>query len=335
MAGQKLVSESGTVGVISAKWPKILAGLILALLLMIWMAGETAFLQAEVWDQLVANVWTIGLIAAISAVVQTWLSAEKWNALLGLTEEQTGRVERRHIFAYTAFGHVAGQVAPAYVAGPLARSFAMSVFHGKGFARSFAIAGYDQIFDAFVLLSFGLCAGILLVFGWTSIEFIPLLLFLSFGCIATFLATPLSKILGYIADRLPPHWKFTRNISRNTRNFVSAGYASKGILSQLALLSYLRYLVFAVRTILIGTILMPQFGVALVALSFALVQLTALLSITPGNLGVTEVGWATMSELFKGPMAGELIAFALTLRVTGFVASLAVAATAAFWSLRK
>ncbi|WP_260581035.1 hypothetical protein [Sphingopyxis sp. PET50] len=62
---------------------------------------------------------------------------------------------------------------------------------------------------------------------------------------------------------------------------------------------------------------------------FAVVQGSALAALTPGNLGITEWGWAAVAELLDVP-GGSVILAILVLRIVNIPATLAVMLFSAF-----
>src|SRR5690606_5351677 len=69
-----------------------------------------------------------------------------------------------NLFHYTALSSALGQVLTPYVAGTVVRGWAMKARHMGRFGQQAVIAGFEQVFDAVLVLAGGVGAIVLLAF---------------------------------------------------------------------------------------------------------------------------------------------------------------------------
>lgn len=302
-------------------------GGLLALLLVGWLIASFSVLEAEVWDLLGRHPWAIGSIAMSSVFLMTLLSTVKWQLLLKrAAPDLSHSVRPGQLFAYTATSTALGQVLPAYVAGPAVRGLAMKTRHSADFARHAILAGYEQVFDIVVLVVGGLTALLLLLGGIAGVVGV-----MTFGVVIA-LSAPLIYVVARryrpirAAAALPRRWSVARRVRKNMEAGASAGLDAPHLLGVLTALSTLRYAVLVARTVGIGLILLTSVPWGTMVLGFGAVQLSALATLTPGNLGITELGWSGMTAMTDRATIGEFVAFALALRISGLASSAVLAA---------
>lgn len=318
----ELTPASAAPGRTRGRWLRLVSGLGAALALIVVLFSSTSLRDASVWSALARQPLAIGAIALASAALQTWLSAVKWRMLLRrAAPELADAVTTARLFAYTAFGNLIGQVLPPYVAGPAVRGIVMKARHQADFGRNAVLAGYEQVFDMAVLLIGGIAALALLLAGIDGISGVVMVALVVAAACTVLFVLPRALRPARIAGMIPRSWAITARIRASIESGAAAGLDAPSLMGRLGLLSLLRYGVLALRTALIGLLLLPTLGWPLVTLAFATVQLSAVAVVTPGNLGVTELGWSAMAAFSPGTLAGEFVAFALALRVSGLLAS--------------
>lgn len=320
----------------AGRWLRFALGLALAALLVWWLAANTALADAEVWRALARYPLEIGAIALASAIAQSLISTAKWQMLLRRAAPDMARaVPFRALFAYTAISAAAGQIAPAYLAGPAVRAMALKRRHRGGFVESAIVAAYEQLFDVAVLLAAGVAALALLFAGVSGA--VAIALFAAAIILPAIIAALLPEALrpGRLAALLPRSWRLTASLRARVEAGAAAGLDTPRLMGRLLGMSGLRYGVLAARTGLIGALVLPLVAWETIVLGFGAVQLSALATLTPGNLGIAELGWSFIAAFAQDTLAGEFVAFALVLRVSGLIAGAVLAGLAAIGLARS
>ncbi|MBX7532213.1 flippase-like domain-containing protein [Qipengyuania sp. 1XM1-15A] len=314
---------------------RLAIGLALAGALLWWLFTSFSVLEADVWTSLGRHPWAIGGIAFATAFAMVLASTIKWQMLLRRSAPDLARsVGFDRLFAYTAASSALGQIVPPYIAGPAVRGMAMKSQHNAGFGRSAILAGYEQVFDVVTLVIGGIAALALLVGGfggWAGV--LAFVVTLALASAAVYLL-PERFRPARLAAVLPQRWSTTRRIKESVEAGSAAGLDAPRLLGHLTALSSLRYGALVARTFGIGIFLLPMIPWQTVALGFGAVQLSALAALTPGNLGITELGWSAMTLVTDAATMGEFVAFALALRVSGLIASGTLAVLSLLWLRR-
>lgn len=292
-----------------------------------WLSSFDSFRETQVWSALSAQAAKVAVIALVAALAQIFISTVKWQFILrrmsggpkGVGPE--GAVPFNSLFSYTAASHALSQVLPAYVAGPAVRGWIMKARHAGDFGKNALASGYEQLFDIAVLLACGVYA--LVVLLGTNAEPIALggmaAFMLALGLLPRVL--PHQPMSGKMVQWLPTKWRATRWLKERLIAGSDAGLDAPEVVSRLIWLSIVRYAVLALRTVLLGLVLMPAVTYETIAFGFSAVQLSSLLAITPGNLGITEIGWSGVSAFTNSAVIGDFAAFAIALRVSGLIAN--------------
>lgn len=313
----------------------LLIGLLLAFVLLGWLFTSFSVLDADVWGLLGRQPWAIGGIAFTSAFLMTLLSAAKWQMLLKrAAPELAHSVKAEQLFAYSAMSSALGQILPPYIAGPVVRGAAMKLEHKANFARNAMLAGYEQVFDVVALVVGGIAALFLLLSGISGITGVVVFSLITVSAATVVYMLPDRFRPMQEASVLPKRWPVTRRIRNVVEAGSAAGLDTPQLLGHLMALSVVRYAVLVVRSFGMGLILLPLVPWTTVTLGFGAVQLSSLAALTPGNLGITELGWGAMTAFTDLATMGELVAFALALRVSGLVASAVLATLALLWLRR-
>ncbi|MFN7024897.1 MAG: lysylphosphatidylglycerol synthase domain-containing protein [Pseudorhizobium sp.] len=311
---------------------RLVLGLLLSSILLGWLLTSFSVIHAPVWILLARHPWAIGSIAFGSVFLMTALSAAKWQMLLKLAAPDLAQsVKFDQFFAYTAASSALGQIVPPYIAGPAVRGAVMKSQHNADFARSAMLAAYEQLFDVVALMIGGMAALALLLGGIIGPAGVACFVGIVALTPAALYMLPDRCRLMKIAAILPTRWSVTRRIRMSVETGSAAGLDAPRLLGHLTVLSSLRYAILVMRTLGIGLILLPAVPWETLALGFAAVQLSSLATLTPGNLGITELSWSAMTVFTDRATMGEFVAFALVLRVSGLLATALLAALALVW----
>ena len=289
---------------------------------LIWLDSMDSFSKTRVWSSLSHEALPIAGIAIAAAIVQISISTLKWQYVLKRASGQLARqIGFRRLFAYTAAGQAFSQILPAYIAGPAVRGYIMKTRHSGDFGKSALVSGYEQVFDVAILFAGGAYALLILLAGGSgALALVGLFAFLAVCCIVP-VVLPRRAMPAKLAKWIPVKWSVTRRIRESVIAGSDAGLDAPNFVSGLLWLSVLRYMVLAVRTVLLGLILLPTVPWDTVAVSFSAVQLSALIALTPGNLGITELGWSTIAAFTSKAAIGDFAAFAIALRISGLIAN--------------
>jgi hypothetical protein len=230
------------------------------------------------------------------------ISAEKWRLIMAARAKASAEtVDHPVAFFYTALGALLGQVMLPQLSTTLLRGLAARLHTDKSAMAGARTAVIEQSFDLIV--------GLLLA------------------------AATVLVIAGLLA---PPHWPWAVVLMLAA---VSLGACligrwrrpfglTPGLGLTLVALSGLRYLVLAARAVLVVWCAALPLVWWLPAMTLPLAQLSTLLAVTPGNLGITEWGWSGALALLGVPMAAAA-SFVLVHRVLGLAGQVATVAIAA------
>jgi len=232
------------------------------------------------------------------------ISAEKWRLIMAVrAETPTQSVDHPVAFFYTALGALLGQIMLPQLSTTLLRGLAARLHTERSAMAGAGTAVVEQSFD--------LVVGLLLA------------------------AVTVMVMTGVLA---PPHWPWAVSLIMATV-MVCAGLiggrwrpfgVTPGLGMALLLLSSLRYLVLATRAALVVWCAVLPLVWWMPAMTLPLAQLSTLLAVTPGNLGITEWGWSGALAWLGAPMAAAA-SFVLVHRVLGLAGQIATVAVAALY----
>ncbi|GEM_PF-1857623 len=299
----------------------VLGGALVALLLALLFSKDT-FRQAEVWAAFTRAPWAVLAITLVTAVAQTALSTLKWHRLMcRAAPELARRSGWVNLFHYTAGANALGQILTPYIAGTLVRAWWMRSRHAGRLGPHALLAGFEQVFDVVILLVGGTVALAVFAFGRPEISSLWLLgACLLLGPLLWGAAPEWARPFA-LAVLLLRRWRLTVRLAGRLERGAAAGLDSPRLTREMLFLSLARYMVLAVRTVALGWLLLPALPWTGAAMGFAAVQISSLVALTPGNIGVTEWSWAALGAVYPSIGAGALAAFALALRLSGAIAS--------------
>lgn len=286
-----------------------------------------AFDLQALWRALSTHPIEVLALALVTSTMQFALSAWKWRLVFERVDPSAAaRLRFQSYFFYSAISAFAANFLVPYVAAALIRGAAARWRFGGRFVHGAAASGYEQLFDVIAFVVPGLVAVALLALSAPlsavatgAIVSLPLLVAFAF----------LSRVRAAAVARLLPkrNWPLLPQIHAALLQGTQSGLDHPAVAGRLMLASVLRYLIIGVRSVGIALLLVPTFHISAALAAFALVQLSQLAAVTPGNLGVAEWSWTGAGVLF-GAASGEVAAFALTARLAGLLASLLIAGAA-------
>lgn len=283
---------------------------------------DLAQVGANLSGQALPVIATVG----ICLTLQFALSALKWmqiyRRVAGDAEPASGNFATQ--FFYVSLSGLFAQLLTVYLASILVRGFAERFHFRRRFALGASVSMYEQLFDVIVLGVVGAPVIALLAFGASPVVAI------SAAIAAAVLLIPLVRLalrrghpLQFAASLLPRGLRFADAIRASSDVARELELDAPPLVTRLLALSLLRYLCIAARTALVAALLIPGIGLASAANGFAAIQLSAVFALTPGNIGITEWGWAGYG-LYLGRNVAIFAAFALALRVVTMMVTAAI-----------
>ncbi|MGR8919345.1 MAG: lysylphosphatidylglycerol synthase domain-containing protein [Gammaproteobacteria bacterium] len=291
------------------------AGLVLTLTLLAGIDTETV---KDVVPHFVG--WPVFAIFFLVAL-QVYLSARKWAFVLSRVEAHMGR-PMRFYFLHTATGVIVGQLVPVHLGAAAARSAALRL---DGQERPFLTASmtslFEQLFDFFLPLAmlpvaFAAMYGIGSPSLW-SVATLALAIALGIVVVSSAAAVTRSARLRALVRATLERLRVRRSLGE-----LAPMVGGEGV-RVLVWISAARFLVVLLRHAVVATALAGAVSVWDVVFLAPVVQFLALVSVTPGAIGVVEWGWAGLLHAIAAVPLAEAALFALSLRVT-FVVSAAV-----------
>lgn len=311
-----------------------MAGMALAIALLVWVV-RFADIGGEDFAETLEQHWLLLVFAALVSVgMQSWLSAFKWEMLHDAANVgEPIRGGRTKLTLYSTLAILLAQLLPASIAVPMVRGLATRLDMAGSFTRGAAITVYDQLFDVGVLvLVVIVCAGLFWLGFSPKLSLIGAILALA---VALVLATPFFsfiKPLRLASALVPQRLPGMQRVASSLVYAHNRGLDSPEVAANLLRLSILRYLAIGSRSVAALLIAVPALSWANAAWGFGIVQSSALLALTPGNMGITEWGWAGVGVLLE-QQTGSFVIAILALRVLTVPATILV--IAASWLMVK
>jgi uncharacterized membrane protein YbhN (UPF0104 family) len=247
----------------------------------------------------VSAVAFAGLVALTA--LHIYLSSLKWRKIDAfLRRSSDSAPSAAASFAITSVGVVCGQVLPVQISMSAARTVG-TYFYGSPLKRGTAGTLYEQSFDVFIVGFLAIASGV----TWFS----------KGGAAVYMIAATIMTIFAVLA--VGPSIRFARSVlsatanSKWARNRVirrfadleQSGFLNAGLARQLMMLSAAR---FVVQILMVGQVaeaVGAHVSIWQLAAATPLAALAYALAITPGGLGVTELGYAFALHLFGTPVA--------------------------------
>lgn len=271
----------------------------------------------------------------LSVAAHCWITSIKWRLVTAAVEPQALRT--LHFFSYSVLINLLAQALPMQVATVAGRAAAMRL-HATPVVRGTVATVYEQAFDVLVpvlLIPPALLALAHLIALETALAASAVLLVLGNLLLARVGADPLPKLLHALAR--VPFAPLQRALLRARVSAVLAPGAAQvapASAQKLFFWSELRYLNLMFRTYLVAQMIHPSLGLGIIACGMSIIALTAIISLTPANLGITELGWVGTLGAFGIP-ADVSVAFALLTRLLTVAALLVLSSAVALGLLRE
>ncbi len=285
--------------------------IILALTLTILLI-QTTSINTEDFYPIFLNFNYLAFTSVILlTTLHIWLSAEKWRIVTANSINRT-KYAKSFFFKYTALGALLSEFVPAYLSSTAVRSVALRFHHDIPVLRGSATSIFDQIFDVYVFFLCSISSVIFLFFETSLIQY----LYLN----TAFLLVGVSVI--YLAQKLLPSQ--TQDSNKIFWQFISWLQANKNTLIKLYYLSVIRFFIIIIRNMLIVSFLQINIPYQDILIASPLVQLSILVALTPGSIGVLEWSWTGLLNFMSVNLADAAL-YAMTNRIISLLAIITMA----------
>ncbi|MCB9948065.1 MAG: flippase-like domain-containing protein [Rhodospirillaceae bacterium] len=290
-------------------------GIIAAGGLIWWLAASLDTGGADLWELLRGiPVWAWAALVALTAA-QFLISAVKWTLVTRrLFPEDRAVPGIAAVTLYTAVGAVLGIFVTVYVGTVASRALAMRLLHRRGVGRNAAATVLEQGFDVAAMACFAVAAAAVLFLGigWIWLVVLPPLFAMAGGA----LLLRSRHVVAWLRARLRG-----AGSARDADTMTTAvdRLLTARMVAVLLGASGLRFLVLALRVVVVVLAIGQTVPLMDVTLAFPLVQASQLASLTPGNIGIAEWTWVGLL-MFQGGTLETAGAFALVLRLAGLAA---------------
>ncbi len=305
----------------------VLGSLLALVLLIIMFSGLDVTLNTIIALIRDVPLWGYATVILLTMMIFA-LSAYQWMLALQATQVNDDTPDYLALLAYTALGAMLGKIIPIQFSTPLVRSVMLRWRNQTSVLRSSTTSILEQGMALFVpvILSvpgilaleniitarvWGTAVVVMLVAGWLFF---------------TYLVPPLLRSLVRFYDRIGEahilhRFSFVRRLLDRFNALLDTPVLQPQTLQPLYAIAIVRYAVLMMRIMLI--IWMLQLPVPLIFAFYVVpaIQVTQLVNLTPGNLGLREWTWVGLLVL-AGVDATTTATFALAQRVLIFVAVL-------------
>jgi uncharacterized protein (TIRG00374 family) len=304
---------------------------VFALVGIVLFGGVLYYAGPGAWQRVLAVDIRYLLIAFMVCILLTASSATRWGLI-------TNAVAKKRVCSYLYYFYyfVIGRVSGLFVSRSLGdfaiRPLALRAANPLSIGWMFYAVFLDKLFDLSVL-GVLLVPSILYILRWLPLGGYVLLVFLAFLGLSLFwwrYDRLLRAILGWVSQN-GPRWLLRSEKTGRWLDWIDLGedLVSKGVVMRAYLITLVRFVLLTVQFYLISVALHLPFSFWQFWGAIPLVQLGLLVAITPGALGILEVGWLGVLALLGGAEAdcnsfvvGQRIFVSLFIFVMGLSTSL-------------
>lgn len=307
---------------------------IFALAGIVLFGGVLYYAGPEAWQRvLTADIYYL-LIAFVVSVLLTASSATRWGLITNAVVKKQV-CSYPHYFYYLLIGRVSGLFVPRTVGDLAIRPLALRAANRLSMGQMLYALFLDKSFDLAVLGTL-LGPSILYILRWLPLSGYMLLAFFAFLGLSLFwwrYDTFLKAILGWVSQN-GPHWLPRKGKTGQWLDFLSKeeDLVSSGVVMRAYLITLVRFVFLTLQFYLISAALRLSFSFWQFWGAIPLVQLGLLVAITPGALGILEVGWLGALTLLGGTEA-DCNSFVIGQRVFVFVFTLVMGLVASLWMM--
>jgi uncharacterized protein (TIRG00374 family) len=287
------------------------------------MIAEIQF--GSLWQKITAaSPWLI-LLSVLTTVLHLTISALKWRLVMQAATARSGDNPpfSFHLY-YTCLGDVFAQIVPVSLSIPIVRTIGARLYPGQRAVRAMGSSLYEQSFDLFVLLVFAL-PGLLWITGnvttrqWIGLQSGALILG---GVLVSLFARQIFRFGATILGRLSRWIRLLHKSHAAVDAIARSDLPSMWLSSRLFSLAVIRLCALIIRAYAAAKISGLEVGLLDLTGIMPLAQFAMLLSITPGNLGITEWTWTGLLVAFGAVSLQAASEFALVHRIVAYLSVL-------------
>jgi len=307
---------------------------IFALLGIVLFGGVLYYAGPGAWQRILAADIRYVFIAFMACLLLTASSATRWGLITNAVAQKRVCSYLRY-FYYFVIGRVSGLFVSRSLGDFAVRPLVLRAANPLSTGRILYALFLDKFFDLTVLGAL-LLPSILYVVRWLPLSgYVSLVLFVFLGLSLFWWRYDkfLKAIWGWISQNGP------RLLPRNEKvgpwlDFLARGenWVSRGVVMRAYLITLLRFVLLTLQFYLVSVALRLPFSFWEFWGAIPLVQLGLLVAITPGALGILEVGWLGVLTLLGGAEA-DCNSFVIGQRVFVFVFTLVMGLVASLWIL--
>lgn len=258
----------------------------------------------------------------VLTALHIYLSSLKWRKIDGfLRSGSDSTPSPLASFAFTSVGVVCGQILPVQISMSAARTLG-TYFYGSALKRGTAGSIFEQSFDVWIMGFLAVASGITwLAGGGTAVYVVSAIVMTA---VAIFAVGPMIQAAHWVVrSTAKSRWRHKRVVLR-IADLEHSGFLHAGLGRQLMVLSAMRFAVQIWMLKEVATAVGAHIPVWQLAAATPLAALAYALAITPGGLGVTELGYTFALNLFGTPVT-VAAQWALESRILVFVSCLLTA----------
>ncbi len=265
---------------------------------------------------------TVFAVLVALTALHIYLSSVKWRKIDSFLRSGSDSAPSAFAsFAFTSVGVVCGQILPVQISMSAARTLG-TYFYGSALKRGTAGSLFEQSFDVWIMGFLAVASGITWLAGGGAVVYLISATVMT--AVAIFGVGPMIQAAHWVVrSTARSRWAHTR-IVRWVGELEKSGFLHAGLGRQLTLLSAMRFAVQIWMLREVATAVGAHIPAWELAAATPLVTLAYALAITPGGIGVTELGYTFALHLFGTPL--QIAAqWALESRILVFVSCLLTA----------
>jgi uncharacterized membrane protein YbhN (UPF0104 family) len=258
----------------------------------------------------------------VLTALHIYLSSLKWQKIDGFLRSGSDSAPSAFAsFAFTSVGVVCGQILPVQISMSAARTLG-TYFYGSALKRGTAGSLFEQSFDVWIMGFLAVASGITWLAGGGAAVYLISAVVMTAS--AVFAVGPMIQAAHWIVrSSAKGRWSHNR-IVRRVADLEHSGFLHAGLGRQLMALSAARFAVQIWMLKEVAAAVGAHIPVWQLAAATPLAALAYALAITPGGIGVTELGYTFALKLF-GTSVTVAAPWVLEARVLIFTSSCLVA----------
>jgi glycosyltransferase 2 family protein len=266
----------------------------LSALLLILLGTATNVNLGEVVEIILDANPVFIVLVVLSTLLHFNLSALKWRVVTTqISPEIINSVSPMFYLFYTSLGALFGQFIPLHISTMITRGIGLRLHQKEHLKRGLVSSVYEQGFDVLIPLILAIASILKLLKivdlgGWLVIAAISLgFLWL----VAVTSTVRMLNLLANVLDRIKLQLKPINSLRTLVHQIQDTELLDNRLMTKIFLLAVIRYANLTLRAMLVALAVTLDIDVQHVLFVMPLVQISMLIPLTPGNLGVVEWTW--------------------------------------------